>query len=118
MFELHRDGRALLVERGCYEAGDDVMSARWGLGGATVLAFLVAAPAPDEAAVESVRALAATAAGGDIAAVTVIGGSDVLVARHVGGDAERARAFLHAAWRLVRPSLLGRAAVPPRVWAT
>jgi urease accessory protein len=127
MLELRRDGRPLLVERGCYDPGSGVMSARWGLGGATVLALLVAAPAPDAATVEGVRALAATGAtsttsttttGGDIAAVTVIGDGDVLVARHVGGDAERARAFLHAAWRLVRPPLLGRAAVPPRVWAT
>ena len=118
LFELHRDGRPLLIERGHYDAGDGVMSARWGLGGASVLGFLVASPAPDAAAVESVRALAAAAAGGDLAAVTVVGDGDALVARHLGGDAERARTFLHDAWRLVRPTLLGRAAVPPRVWAT
>ena len=126
-FELHRDGRPLLVERGCYDAGpaDGVMSARWGLGGASVLAFLVAAPAPAAEAVDGVRALAAaataattTTTGGDIGAVTVVGDGDALVARYLGRDAERARTFLHEAWRLVRPTLLGRAAVPPRVWAT
>jgi urease accessory protein len=88
-----------------------------------VLGFLVAAPAPDAAAVEGVRALAAAASsavtsGGDLGAVTVVGDGDALVARFLGGDAERARTFLHDAWRLVRPTLLGRAAVPPRVWAT
>lgn len=118
LFELHRDGRPLLVERGCYDAADGVMSARWGLGGADVLAFLVAAPAPDAAVVDAVRARAAAAEGGDLGAVTVVGDGDALVARHLGHDAERARAFLHDAWRLVRPTLLGRPAVPPRVWAT
>jgi urease accessory protein len=97
------------------------MSARWGLGGASVLGFLVAAPAPASEAVDAVRALAeagATTTGGDLAAVTVVGDGDALVARILGRDAERARTFLHDAWRLVRPTLLGRPAVPPRVWAT
>ena len=41
-----------------------------------------------------------------------------LIARYLGHAAERTRDFVQAAWRLVRPSLLGRDAVPPRVWAT
>ena len=52
--------------------------------------------------------------------MTVVGAGDgaVLVARYLGRSAERARAFLQDTWRLVRPALLGREAVPPRVWAT
>ncbi len=118
VFEIFRDGRPLLVERGHYDAADAVGRARWGLGGAHVLAFLAAAPAPAEEAVNSVRALAAAAGDGDIAAATVLGDGDVVVARYLGGSAERARTFLHEAWRLLRPTLFGRAAVPPRVWAT
>ena len=123
-FELHREGRPLLIERGRYDASDGVMSARWGLGGAGVLGLLVSAPAPEAAVVEGVRALAAaattatTTADGDIGAVTVVGDGDVMIVRVLGRDAERARTFLHDAWRLVRPTLLGRPAVPPRVWAT
>jgi urease accessory protein len=55
---------------------------------------------------------------GDVAAVTVIGDDDAMVARYLGRDAERARAFLHDAWQVIRPALLGRPAVSPRVWAT
>jgi len=116
--EIFRDGRPLLIERGHYDAGGDVATARWGLGGADVIALLVASPAPAADAAEAVRALAASAPAGDIGAVTVVGDGDALVARYLGRSAERTRAFLHETWRLVRPTLLGRAAVPPRVWAT
>ncbi|EVT88828.1 hypothetical protein Z046_27485 [Pseudomonas aeruginosa VRFPA09] len=34
------------------------------------------------------------------------------------GDATRARAWLIELWRLLRPALLGREAVPPRIWST
>jgi urease accessory protein len=117
-FEIVRDGRPVLVERGHYDAGGAVGRARWGLGGASLLAFAVAAPAPHADAIEAVRARAAEAGSGDIAAVTVLGDGDALVTRYLGHDAERARAFLHDTWRVVRPALLGRAATPPRVWAT
>ena len=117
-FELHRAGRPLLIERGRYDAGGDAMGARWGLGGASVLGFLTAAPAPADSEVDAVRALAAAATDGDIAAATILGDGDALAVRYIGHSAERARAFLHGAWRLLRPAVLGRAAVPPRVWAT
>ena len=79
LFELRRDGRPLLIERGRYDAGGPVGRARWGLAGAGVLALFVAAPAPAADAVEAVRALAAAAsqasgdATGDICGVTVVG---------------------------------------------
>ena len=95
------------------------MRARWGLGGASVLAFMVAAPAP---AAEPTPTPCARwprrRPDGDLAAATIVGDGDALVVRYLGQSAERARAFLHDAWRLLRPALLGRAAVPPRVWAT
>lgn len=119
-FELRRDGQPLLIERGLYDAQDGVGTGRWGLGGACVLAFAAAAPAPAPAVVDAVRARAAAAPDGDLGAVTVVGAGDgaVLVARYLGRNAEHARAFLHDTWRLVRPALLGREAVSPRVWAT
>jgi urease accessory protein len=117
-FEIFRNGRPLVIDRSRYDGADAAATARWGLGGAHVLASLTAAPAPHADAANAARELAAAAPDGDIAGVTVIGDDDALVARYLGANAERARAFLHDAWRLVRPSLLGRAAVPPRVWAT
>ena len=117
-FQIVRDGRPLLIERGHYDADSGVGGGRWGLGGAGVLGFAVTAPAPAAEAVDAVRALAAAAPDGDLAAVTVLGDGDAMVARYLGQGAERTRAFLHDTWHAVRPGLLGRPAIPPRVWAT
>ena len=42
----------------------------------------------------------------------------LLLARVVESSPERARAALCAAWQVLRPALLGRAASLPRIWAT
>jgi urease accessory protein len=118
VFEIWREGRPLLVERGRIAGGDPAQAGRWGLGGASVVALLAAAPAPVPSVVDEVRALAAAALGGDLAATTVLGEDDLLVCRFLGSSAERARAFIVDAWRLLRPALMGRAAVAPRIWAT
>ena len=42
----------------------------------------------------------------------------VLVVRLLCDDSEAARRVMLAAWQLLRPALLGRAAVMPRIWNT
>lgn len=116
--ELRRDGEPLFVERGRFDAGAAVQRAPWGLADATVLTLIVAAPAPGSSAVEAVRALGAGLGGNERAGATVLGEGDALVIRHLSGRAERARAFVQAVWRLLRPALFGRDAVAPRIWAT
>jgi urease accessory protein len=120
-FELRRRGAPILVERGRFDGGASVESAPWGLANATVLTLIVAAPAPEAAAVEELRALAASwgqQKSDQRAGVTVLGDRDALVVRHLGARAEQARGFVQALWRRVRPELLGRDATPPRIWAT
>jgi urease accessory protein len=118
IFDLRRNGAPILIERGRFEGGAPVQEAVWGLAGATVLTLIVAAPAPDAAIIDGLRVLAAKTPVGDRAAVTVLGEGAALVVRHLGGGAERARAFAQTIWQTVRPALLGRAAAAPRIWAT
>jgi urease accessory protein len=42
----------------------------------------------------------------------------LLVARCLASEALLARAWLIALWRLLRPAVLGREAVSPRIWST
>jgi len=114
-FTVTRGGRPLFVERGRFDGGGAVHEQRWGLGGATVMSLLAAYPAPPEAIVDEIRAVAPTNGEG-LGSATILG--DGLICRYAGRSAERARAFLHAVWKLLRPPVFGRAAVAPRIWAT
>jgi len=129
--EIRRGERPILIERACFDAGETVHAAAWGLGGARVVGLLAVifpllpSPSPgsvlaDGEALERVRTRAAAIAAvpGESAGVTVLHGGEALVARYVGGAAERARAFLQGLWSDLRPATLGRPAVAPRIWAT
>jgi urease accessory protein UreH len=50
--------------------------------------------------------------------VTRLADTDTLVARYVGASPERARAFLHGIWAHLRPAVMRRTPVFPRIWAT
>ena len=54
---------------------------------------------------------------GALAGVSVVD-PHLLLARAVGGSPEQIRQALAAAWAVLRPILIGRAAVPPRIWMT
>jgi urease accessory protein len=117
-FALRRNGVPLLIERTRFEGGGAVQSAPWGLGGATVLTSIVVSPAPAAEVVERLREAASTLPVGDRAAPTVVGDDEVLIIRHLGRDAERARTFVQDTWRALRAVLFDRAAVAPRIWST
>jgi urease accessory protein len=51
-----------------------------------------------------------------LAGVTLL--PELLVVRYLGHDAETARRYFEQLWALLRPELIGRAAVPPRIWTT
>jgi urease accessory protein len=108
-----RDGRPLLLERlRLCGAGD--LDGPSVLRGFPVSATLVATGA-EASDLEAVRALP-----GDPArlllGVTLL--EDVLVARCLAGGVEAVRRIFLLLWGILRPRLLGRAACPPRIWAT
>lgn len=114
-------GAPVLIERACFDAGEPVHHAAWGLGGARVTALLVIAPAPaGQEALEQARALVAAASttGSDRAGVSVLPEGSALCVRYLGSSAERARELVHRVWTALRPLTMGRPAVAPRIWAT
>lgn len=107
-FELSRDGEPLLFERW---RGDGGLP---GLGGQTACATFVATSAAPPL-LDAARA-ALPAAARAVCAATLIG--DVLIVRGLAPNCEPLIATFTALWAAVRPALLGRAAVPPRIWRT
>ena len=49
-------------------------------------------------------------------AATQVG--DVIIIRYLGSSVIQARKLFVTSWKLLRPSVLGKEAVPPRIWAT
>lgn len=113
-FEIWQGARPLVVERGLYDGGGAMLEAAWGLRGFPVTGTFMAAPAgPDEIA--GVRD-ACRPGPGECFAATLMNG--VLVCRYLGHEAQAGRRLFAAAWAALRPGLLGRPALAPRIWAT
>lgn len=104
---LYRDGRLLWLERGRIEGGGALLESPAGLQGKPVCGTLVASGAAfDLAACREVQGLAVTQLPG------------VLLARYLGDSSEQAKRLFAQLWKVLRPALCGRDAVPPRIWST
>lgn len=105
--ELWAAGAPLLIDR-LRISGDT----RWGLGGHESIGTLLAYPAT-RALVDAVRCLQAP---GVELGVTLV--DEVLVCRALAAQAEPIKRAFIESWKTLRPLLLDRPAVPPRIWAT
>jgi urease accessory protein len=111
---LRREGALVWNERGRIEGGGALLGSASGFAGRTVCGTLLAsAPQiPDEVLARS-RDVAPES--GD-AAITRLPG--ILVARYLGDSSEAAKDFFRKLWGVLRPALIGRPAVEPRIWRT
>lgn len=111
---LMRDGRTLWFEGGRIEGGGALLDSPAGLGGAPVCGtFLAAATGFDASLVSACRE--PRPATGECAVTRLPG---LLVARYLGSSSEAAKRYFAHLWRLLRPALMQREAVEPRIWRT
>ncbi len=110
--DIRRDGRLLWHERQRITGNDGLLDSPIGLDGQPVFATLLVSGEIDSELLERCREIAC-AGRGDL---TQLPG--LLVGRCLAAEALQARAWLIELWRLLRPALLGREAVPPRIWST
>jgi urease accessory protein len=111
---IRREGKLIWWEQGDMIGGR--LDSPLALNGRTVCATLIAAGKPLPASVLNEIRADIAADGEHVFGVTQTKG--VLVARHLGDDSETARRLMLAVWRRLRPYLLVRAAVTPRIWQT
>jgi urease accessory protein len=113
-FELFRDGALLWCDRTAFDGGSRALQSGAILDGAPVFGTLIAALGPvDDGLLVACREVRGTSGAG---AVTRL--PQVLVARYRGHSTGEARTYFATLWRLLRPALAGRDAVPPRIWTT
>ena len=110
--DIRRDGRLLWHERQRIVGNDGLLDSPIGLDGNPVFATLLVTGEIDSQLLERCRALEHPVRG-DLSQLP-----GLLVARCLASEALQARAWLIDLWRLLRPALLGREAVPPRIWNT
>lgn len=112
--DVRRDGQLLWHERQRIVGGDGLLNSPIGLDGRTVFATLLMSGEADADLLESCRSLASlNPVRGDL---TQLPG--LIVARCLADEALHARAWLIELWKRLRPALLGREAVTPRIWNT
>ncbi|MBX9912608.1 MAG: urease accessory protein UreD [Pseudomonadaceae bacterium] len=114
--DIRRDGQLLWHERQRILGNDGLLDSPIGLAGQPVFATLLITGEISAELLERCRALPAVSCGQVRGDLTQLPG--LAVARCLAGEALHARAWLIDLWRLLRPELLGRDAVPPRIWST
>jgi len=112
-FELWRAGRPLLLERLALDA--QVLAPRWGMAGCAAFGTALFYPADAGTLGMAVEA-AGNSRGNAVIACTLVDG--VLACRALGGRADHLKHAFECVWSALRPALLGREAVKPRIWAT
>ena len=114
---IEREGHVVWLERGQLTGNDPLLDSISAWAGASVCATLQAT-IPDglELAplLEACRAIAP--ADEALHGITALRG--LLVARYLGHNSEAARLWFVSLWQVLRPTLLGRVAVPARIWNT
>lgn len=113
--ELWHEGRPLWIDPLRIDGGAPMHAARWGLQGATAMGWLAAWPCTP-AHLESLREALTQSPSAARCSLTWMDG--LLLARALGQQAADLRAALLPAWQWLRPRLLGRPAIAPRIWAT
>lgn len=110
--DIRRDGELIWHERQRLSGGDRLLHSPIGLRGQPVFATLIITGQANPACLEAGRALPCQGMGD----LTQLPG--LIIARCLTDEALAARDWLIRLWRLLRPQLLGRDAVPPRIWTT
>lgn len=115
-FELWRGNQPLLLDRVRIGGGEPMLQAHWGLAGFPVMGTLLAFPAT-ESMLDAVRMASAYGIHADFrVAATLVDGA--LAIRAFGRKTDVVRIALMQLWGVLRPLLLGRPALAPRIWST
>lgn len=113
---IRRNGKLIWCERGHIDGGDALMRSPLGLAGFSVCATLLACGATLSAA--TVTSLRTVLESTPETKTGVSQMKSVLVVRHLGNSSETARRLMLAAWQYLRPAMLQRDAITPRIWST
>jgi urease accessory protein len=115
---IRREGKLIWFEQGAITGGSNSMSSPLALAGNTVCATLIAAgKALTPSSINAMRE-AADVIKEKNGAFGITQMKSVLVVRYLGNSSEVARQVVTQAWQQLRPEMLRREGVIPRIWNT
>ena len=112
--EIKQQGRVLLNDRLLIEGASPMLSASWGFHGYGVIGYLVATPATPHIR-DKVREIAGFEKSVRLTTTLIDG---LLICRVLADKAELARRKLIKVWQLIRPEIMAKEAIQPRIWHT
>lgn len=115
---IRRDGKLVWFEQIRLQGGSSAMRNPLGLGGHTVCATLIAVgkSVPVDLLNEVREGAAGISGGYGHFGISQL--ASLNVARYLGNSSETARRIMLNTWGLLRPAMLGRPAMVPRMWNT
>lgn len=115
---INRDGKLIWFEQGQLLGGSSAMASQVGMAHASVTANLLAVGGTvGQQHINALReAAAAQLSAGEQFGATLVKG--VAVVRYLGDSSEQARRLMLLAWQFLRPVVIGRDAIPLRIWNT
>lgn len=114
--EIYRNGAPLFIDRVVFEGGSEMLRSPWGMHGQSVSGTLFATLPPGLQTAVNVDELRNALPGGPEWGLSRRG--DILLIRYLGHSAEACRRGFESIWQLLRPRLMQRPAVRPRIWNT
>ncbi|VAW99607.1 Urease accessory protein UreD [hydrothermal vent metagenome] len=112
-FEIWRAGKPELVERSSLVGGSELLNAKWGMAGYSVMGLMVLVGA-NKAMLDLARSVESVNNG--LGSVTLI--DDILVCRCLARQGMEAREYFTRIWAALRLEWIGCTAEPPRIWNT
>ena len=109
------DGKPAYIERGRYDGGSPLLKSRWGLKGFTTFGTFFCTLASDDV-LGRIREACHRETGDYLLGFTRV--RQLLIGRYLGHSAQQARKLFSLVWSIVRPELMGKTTVEPRIWNT
>jgi urease accessory protein len=115
---IRREGKLIWFEQGSIMGGSNSMASPLALSGNTVCATVIAVGKTlPPSLINTIREDAA-ALTNQVGSFGITQLKSVLVARYLGNSSEVARQLTTLVWQHLRPELLGREGIVPRIWNT
>ena len=116
--EVWRDKEPIVIERSRLQGGDEILQSVWGMQGFVVMGTMIVTNA-DNSVLEAVREnIEKQNLDSNTIRLSATLINDVLICRALANQAESARESFIAIWKTLRPLVMQRTAVAPRIWYT